>query len=264
MCSVVYLVPDNNPLFIANPSSPSASNSDGNESIAETHYIAGSIPNPEREIQRTVPMGSPSSSASVNSFAEAPQGIAGPTRELAANLPPKYFVRTPSLVVYGPSEESVVLEWISQGRLDDTCHIRSESSSEWLGIPAWRFQLRQSRNAFVETGTTSGAVNRKSDNPFFVPVPRNQSAVYVRTGQGMIVLVLGIVSWVLCLTAIGAPICSVIAVILGIKELKAVREGRSQPSERPLALIGLCLGILNLIVTFGSIIAIMILTITNP
>ena len=96
------------------------------------------------------------------------------------------------------------------------------------------------------------------------PVATNQSAGYARAGNGGVVLALGIVSWVLCFTVLGALICATVAVVLGIKELAHIREGRSPQSDRLMVLFGLWLGILNLVAVLASLIVIIAIAILNP
>ena len=127
------------------------------------------------------------------------QPFADSTQSLATDKPvDKFFVRTPNAVVYGPSDTETVLDWINQGRLDDTCHIREQSSEQWLGIAAWRFQSRSLQNPLA------GPVYQGANQFGAVPVSTLQSAGQGKAGNGTVVLVLGLVSWVLCLTIFGA------------------------------------------------------------
>ena len=79
----------------------------------------------------------------------------------------------------------------------------------------------------------------------------------------MVVLVLGIVSWVLCFTGLGAWICSFIAIILAMVELGKIREGQSPRNEKTIVLIGMWLGITNLLAWAFSIIALIGISIFN-
>ena len=92
----------------------------------------------------------------------------------------------------------------------------------------------------------------------------NQSAGYARSGNGIAVLILGIVSWILCPTFIGALICAIFAIVLGLNELKRVRQGISPASDRTPAMFGLWLGIINLVVLFGSVLAFVVIAIMEP
>ena len=169
-----------------------------------------------------------------------------------------YFVRTPNSMIYGPSSALMVHDWIAQGRLDDTCHIREETSEQWLGIPAWRFQSRKQQNPI------SNPANSSTNQFGAVPVSSVQSLGYTKSGNGTIVLVLGLVSWVLCPTVIGALICSIIATVFAMTELKKIREGISPSKEKSLVLIGLFLALANLAAISITIIAFVAIAILNP
>ena len=168
----------------------------------------------------------------------------------------KFFVRTPNSMVYGPSDTETVLDWINQGRLDDTCHIREQSSEQWLGIAAWRFQSRKLQNPM------SNPVYQRSNQFGAAPISTVQSAGNIKTGNGIIVLVLGIVSWVLCPTGLGW-MCSFLAIIFAMVELGKIRNGQSPRSEKTIVLIGMWLGIANLVVIAFAIVALIGISIFN-
>lgn len=173
---------------------------------------------------------------------------------------PKYFVRTPSQAVYGPADDKTINEWIAQGRLDDTCHIRHESSDQWIGIPAWKFQQKRTANPVVG-GITP---NDQSSNYFgTVPVATNQSAGFAKSGNGIWILLLGILGWIVCPTVIGGFLCGIPCIIMAQSELANVRNGRSPESERPLALIGMWLSIINIVFSTGFVFLIIVTAILN-
>ena len=169
----------------------------------------------------------------------------------------KYFVRTPNTMVYGPSDTETVLDWIKQGRLDDTCHIREENSEQWLGLAAWRFQLRKLQNPLVSP------VNPGASQFGAAPISTVQSAGYQKSGNGMVVLILGLVSWILCPTAVGALVCAILAIIFATTELGKIRNGQSPSKEKVLVLIGLWLGIANLVAWAMLIVGIIIVAATT-
>lgn len=176
---------------------------------------------------------------------------------LEPTTPVKYFVRTPNTMVYGPSDRESVLDWIAQGRLDDTCHIREETSEQWIGMAAWRFQTRK-----VQTPTENPRF--QNANAFgSVPVSSNQSTGYPKAGNGNVVLVLGLVSWLLCPTAIGSWVCSILAIYFATIELGKMRSGVSPDKEKTIVLIGMWLGILNLVAWVLAFIGLVITVIVS-
>ncbi len=170
----------------------------------------------------------------------------------------QYFVRTPNAMVYGPSDSATVLDWISQGRLDDSCHIRDESSEQWVGIAAWRFQTRKMQNPMARPANAVA-------NPFgAVPHSTVQSAGYSKSGNGTVVLVLGIVSWILCPTFFGAMLCSILAIVIASNEFGKIRNGQSPDTEKTAITIGLWLSIGNLVAWCLLIAGVIVVSILSP
>ena len=159
--------------------------------------------------------------------------------------------------MFGPSDTKTILDWINQGRLDDTCHIREQNSEQWLGIAAWRFQSRSLQNPVVNL------VYQGANQFGAVPVSTVQSAGYGKAGNGMVVLVLGIISWVLCLTALGAWICSLLAIVFAAIEFGKIRDGQSPSNEKTFVLIGMWLAIANLVTWAFLIIGVIVISILN-
>lgn len=198
----------------------------------------------ERPIEKSLGATEPTSTS------QAP--IQAPMREA------KYFVRTPNAMVYGPSDTATVLNWITQGRLDDSCHIREEFSEQWIGIAAWRFQSRKLQNPMARP--IGGA-----SNPFgTIPNSAVQSAGYSKSGNGTVVLVLGIVSWILCPTFFGAVLCSILAIAFASNEFGKIRNGQSPDTEKTAVYIGLWLSIANLVIWCFLIVGVVVASILSP
>jgi len=166
-----------------------------------------------------------------------------------------YFVRVPSGEEFGPADSPTVHDWIQQGRLDDRCHIRSENSEQWIGIPAW--QLLQKKKAAAKN------VHSSSPQSLVAPVSSNQSAAGGANGRGLVVLVLGVLSWIMCFSLIGGVVCAVIAIPLGLNELKKIKQGESPISEKWLVMIGIGLSIANLIASVLFVLVFVIVSIAN-
>jgi hypothetical protein len=170
---------------------------------------------------------------------------------------PKFFVRTPNSMIYGPSDKATVLDWIDQGRLDDTCHIREESTEQWIGLAAWRFQTRK------VSAPVSSPVQPTANRFGEVPTSNVQSAGYAKSGNGTVVLVLGLVSWLLCPTAIGGWICAILAIVFASFEFQKIRNGQTPGSERWMVLLGMWLGIAHLVAWVVCVIGLIILSIVS-
>ena len=79
----------------------------------------------------------------------------------------------------------------------------------------------------------------------------------------MVVLILGLVSWILCPTAVGALVCAILAIVFASMELGKIRNGQSPSKEKMLVLIGLWLGIANLVAWAILIVGIIVLAATT-
>ena len=193
------------------------------------------------------------------------ESLSSPIAPTPARINEEFFVGTPNQSVYGPTDRQTVLDWITQGRLDDSCHIRQSNSEQWIGLPAWSFQSKQ-QDPFANAYSVRDVRSDQNESVQFKPAPNslNQSAGYAHSGNGIVALILGIGSWILCPTFLGALICAIFAIVLGRNELKRVRQGISPASNRTPAMFGLWLGIINLVVLFGSILAFVIIAIMNP
>ena len=262
-------------VYIVGAASPNLANSTLNPSveIAETTYAApvnasDSSPQPLADSWSALPTSpsqietprEPKSAQQPNAVSEQRSGSVSPQLELPQATPvaeSKYFVRTPNSMIYGPSDKATVLDWIDQGRLDDTCHIREEASEQWIGLAAWRFQTRK--------------VNAPASSPVlptaagFGEVPRSnvQSAGYGKSGNGTIILLLGLASWVLCLTVVGGWICAILAIVFASFEFNKLRSGETPGNERWLVLLGMWLGIAHLAAWVLGVVGVIILSIVS-
>ncbi len=167
--------------------------------------------------------------------------IAGTSLNSPASLTARFFARTPTGAEYGPVDAETVLQWEREGRLNDTCMVRDDCGGHWIALSSWKFQFQPKTNPFA--GSIPGPTAFGS-----IPQVGNQSVSYQKPGQGALVLVLGIVSWVLCITFFGAPICSLICVVIGLNDLQRIKRGEASPDNKGLTIIGLIIGGLNLVV----------------
>jgi hypothetical protein len=161
-----------------------------------------------------------------------------------------YYVRVPSGQEFGPAVRATILEWEAQGRVNDTCQIRSQAGMEVIGFSLWKqnhHESSASSNAPVNSSKYSN-VNVYGDQIGRVDVPANQSIVVGRS-RATAVLVLGVCSWLLCVTILFAPVCAMIAIGLGVSELGRIKRGEASEEQRHIVWIGIGLGVANLIFT---------------
>ena len=250
LCGFIYVVGDasvDQPKIASNPT------------VAETTYV----PQPEPIVPTLQPLDDSWSSLATEKPAEKSSGTSEPTStaHVPNQLPSpvvKFFVRTPNSMEYGPSDAVTILDWISQGRLDDSCHVREETSSQWIGIAAWRFQSRKMQNPMASP------VNQAANSFGSVPVSTVQSAGYSKSGNGTVVLILGILSWVLCPTFFGAMLCSILAIVFASIEFGKIRNGQSPEKEKIRVYIGLWLGIANLVAWVLMIGGVIVVSFVSP
>jgi len=178
--------------------------------------------------------------------------IPNPSAELATRL---FMVRVPSGEEYGPADAVTILDWIQQNRLDDRCHIRQQDQEAWIGIPAWR--LLQKREAAAKN------VFANSPRSLSAPSASNRSSAAPASGRGVVVLILGILSWVLCFSLIGGILCAIFAIPLGFSELKRINQGESPSNEKWMVLTGLGLSAANVAASVVGLVTFIIVTIVN-
>jgi hypothetical protein len=252
-CRTVYLV----------GSTPTLENRATQYRAPDNPVASPENPIPETPIPETT-YANPLRFAEVDSFAtpqrpnelqSSPQPfepIPAPSTEIAPRL---FMVRVPSGEEYGPADAITILDWIQQNRLDDRCHIRQQDQEVWIGIPAWR--LLQKREA------ASKNVFSNSPNSLSAPVASNRSSVAPTSGRGVVVLILGILSWVLCVSLIGGILCAIFAIPLGFSELKRINQGESPSSEKWMVLTGLGLSVANVAASVVGLVTFIIVAIVN-
>jgi hypothetical protein len=173
-----------------------------------------------------------------------------------------YYVRIPNGQEFGPADRSTILAWEAQGRVNDTCQIRSQAGEELIGFALWK-QDRYATPISASNPAVSprySSANVYGDQIGRVDVPANQSVVAGRS-RATTVLILGICSWLSCVIIIGAPICAMLAIGFGVAELGRIKRGEVNSDQRHIVWLGIGLGIANLLfavifVLYGLIAAI--------
>jgi hypothetical protein len=177
----------------------------------------------------------------------APAGQAS-TGSPASLNPCLFFVRIPNGQEFGPVDSQTIVEWQKQGRVSDSCFVREQHAPTGLPYAQWLESLQRPapKPSMV---MPDRSVNVYGERFGQANVPANQTAIPL-SGNGTLIMWLGICSWILCVTIFGGAILSLIVVIMGAMELGRINSGRSSPEERPQVWIGLGFAIANLAVTF--------------
>lgn len=159
-----------------------------------------------------------------------------------------YYVRIPNGQEFGPADRSTILAWETQGRVNDTCQIRSQDEGKLIDFSLWK---QDGYATPVPTSSPTGLPRYSSANVYGdqigrVEVPANQSVVVARS-RATTVLILGICSWLSCVTLFAAPVCALIAIAFGVTELGRIKRGEISSNERHIVWIGIVLGVANLL-----------------
>jgi hypothetical protein len=243
-CSMIYTVPTASVEQLP----PSHDSSDVAESLA-TPGSSGTLPSESADSFKPLPTIIEPLDSRSNAADSRSDGAENGTGE----VDDQFYVRIPNGQVFGPTDAATIQEWAAQGRVNQSCSIRPASTEAWIGFSAWLTQhsrVQSSNNVpFGDPRTTAGPNIYGTDFGHVSP-PANQSPT-VKSGKGLLVLCLGLVSWVLCPTLCFPPICAIVTIVLGLGELKKIREGQSPLQEKTMVLIGLWAAVLNLVVMFG-------------
>ncbi len=195
----------------------------------------------------------------------------------AATASPSDNVATPELwrmqtdrgEVFGPISRTELEAWVAQGRVAGTYRLSQEGSGHWR--PAVELYPQLAAGWGDATGNPwSGPAPASGANPFAAPPTGGAAAAnpyaatafaspagYLQPHRGTLILVLGILSWAIC------AVCGLVAFILGLVDLRAMREGRMDPTGMALTRAGMYLGLAHMILTAGIVLFVMFMTITQ-
>lgn len=144
------------------------------------------------------------------------------------SLPPSWRLKTPEGQIYGPVAKSEMDQWVTSGRVDADCEL-SEDGATWQTAATF-YPALAPVVAEYEPAT-----------PAPVQVVAADSIGYLQPHRGGLIVTLGVLSWVTC------PIFSVFAWVLGVGDLRLMREGRMDPNGLPQTQAGMVLGMINVI-----------------
>ena len=160
----------------------------------------------------------------------------------------KFSARTPKGDEYGPVSYDVLLQWFRENRVNAACYIREEGGTEWLPFLEWVQLPGNAISMEMRPGSLPQPVSRSPSAPTVgpyafgdVPVGMNSVVQYPIPSRGTLVLILGSVSWLLCITWVGTLVIAAVALGVGFKDLSNIKRGETSPRERNLTLIGMWL-----------------------
>ena len=154
----------------------------------------------------------------------------------------QWYLQTPEQRIYGPVDRSQLDRWVREGRVSAGCFLRSGTHGAWQRAEELYGFLASSAGPAARAGNPFAA-GATPDRSFASDAYTTGQQTYVEPHRGTLILVLGILCWV-----ISCPLLSVIAWWLGTADLRAMREGRMDPSGQGLTQAGQILGMVHAII----------------
>ena len=137
--------------------------------------------------------------------------------------------------VYGPVDRGNLDRWFKEGRVGVGYQIREGEEGRWL--EASRFQSQAATNPYAAAPNASP----------YAPTSAGSLHHYPKPDRGVLVLIMGILSWVICL------FFGIVAVIVGRSALADIDSGQANPNDRTLVKIGYWLGLISIILNVLAI-----------
>lgn len=187
-----------------------------------------------------------SSDANYPASSEAPEAAA----ESAPSPSPdsdQYWMRTADGTEYGPTDRDNLSRWFREGRVGEGYQIRRGPTGLWQDAAFFAHEIPSESMQRPAAGSSS------AKNPYAVqtnagvataPAPLHR---YPKPDRGVIVLVMGILSYVIC------GLFAIVAVIMGRSALNDINAGLANPNDKPLVQIGFWMGVVSLILHFLGI-----------
>jgi hypothetical protein len=186
-------------------------------------------------------------------------------KEVEVTQKKQYFARIPTGAEYGPVSYEVLIGWLQENRINAACFIREEGREDWLPFLEWVQLPGNAIQMVMQPGSPPQPVKPSTSSYAFGEIPGAQTSVvqYPIASRGTLVLILGIVSWMLCITWVGSLVMSVVALAVGYKDLRNIASGATSPSERNLTVIGMVLAGTAMVVSC-FVILLFVVTAINP
>ena len=158
---------------------------------------------------------------------------------------PKWYLRTPEGVTYGPASQQEVDQWVMEGRVTSDCQLRQGEAGVWQpadrAYPALANVDTAPPRATAPSPQRPPAINTASTYQHATAASPYANASVIRqqaAHRGGLILVLGILGWMVC------PIFSMFAWSMGATDLRRMRAGRMDRSGYSLTQAGYVLGFL--------------------
>jgi hypothetical protein len=161
------------------------------------------------------------------------------------------YLQTPEQRIYGPVDRSHLDRWVREGRVSAGCFLRSGAHGAWQRAEDLCEFLASSAGSAVRAGNPFAAdatPGRSHASGTYTTGPQT----YAEPHRGELILALGVVCWV-----ISCPLLSVIAWWLGTADLRAMREGRMDPTGQGLTQAGQILGMVHAVISILALVGVL-------
>jgi len=156
-----------------------------------------------------------------------------------------FWMRAIDGSIYGPTDRENLNRWFREGRVGAGYFIRQGESGLWEDAAIFRQPAANVAGLGGATASTNPyAAQTGSANAPGTGLPLHK---YPKADRGVIVLVMGILSFALCF------IFGIIAIVMGRSALNDINAGLANPNDRPMVQIGFWLGVASVILNILGI-----------
>ena len=152
---------------------------------------------------------------------------------------PKWLVRTPDGTLYGPARRSELLTWQTEGRISPDCRLQQIGQAGWVTPES----VLGEANVGTSRSRSAPAPAPSTQSPKAAPVDYSGPLRIRRAHNGMLILILAVLGLFFLPLAI-------VAVFVGLQELKGMDRGEIDDSGRSLVRAGIAIGIIGAILSF--------------
>ena len=159
----------------------------------------------------------------------------------ATSAAEEWLLKTPDEKIYGPVTRQTLDEWTEQGRVSPSCFLKRRGETEWKNADALVPQVAERRTLYHESPSISPSAPLRSSGTL-----RRRAT---RPNRGI---------WILVCALIGFfnlnEVFSLIAIIWGSLELKAISEGSVEKRQSAMIVWGIVLGVIAItLMSTGSL-----------
>ena len=157
----------------------------------------------------------------------------------------RWRLKTPEGQEYGPVNRAALDGWVTEGRVSADCHLLCEADGVWQNADNVYPVLRPAPVG-VPTLQWNNSPATVADANGPPPMPIGRGGRVINSDRGVVILLLGIISW-----GIGCPIFGVLAWIMGSNDLIEMQRGTMDPRGQGMTEAGRIIGMIHALVFLG-------------